>query len=263
MNLNIIDLGIVVLYLVATIFIGNWVSKRASKNIQSYFLGGNSLPMVFPGDIKCLRHVRYCRNHAPCLLAGRLRAEEHLDAMDVAGLQPDIPDGLSLGLAAPFQRHDRGRVDQDTFRRRQGSNSLSYNSGRLCPGKRDRVSLLRLQGDRQVCCCIPSPLVSNPEYLLAHPQINVNLYALILMAITTFYVVKGGMFSVVITEVIQYVILTIASIAVGIIAIRQISPEALNAVIPEGWKSLWFGAHDGARLEQYLRCRLTQAAFVQ
>ena len=87
--------------------------------------------------------------------------------------------------------------------------------------------------------------MSNPEYLLAHPQINVNLYALILMAITTFYVVKGGMFSVVITEVIQYVILTIASVAVGIIAIRQISPEALNAVIPEGWKSLWFGHTTG------------------
>ncbi len=52
------------------------------------------------------------------------------------------------------------------------------------------------------------------------------------MAITTFYVVKGGMFSVVITEVIQYVILTIASIAVGIIAIRQISPEALTCGYP-------------------------------
>ena len=65
------------------------------------------------------------------------------------------------------------------------------------------------------------------------------------MAITTFYVVKGGMFSVVITEVIQYGILTIASVAVGIIAIKQISPDALNAVIPEGWKSLWFGRTTG------------------
>jgi Na+/proline symporter len=47
------------------------------------------------------------------------------------------------------------------------------------------------------------PLVSSVEMLAKHPQINENLYALILMAITTFYVVKGGMFSVVITEVIQ------------------------------------------------------------
>jgi Na+/proline symporter len=65
------------------------------------------------------------------------------------------------------------------------------------------------------------------------------------MAVTTFYVVKGGMFSVVITEVIQYGILTIAAIAIGIIAIHHVSPEALNAVVPEGWKSVWFGWHLG------------------
>ena len=41
---------------------------------------------------------------------------------------------------------------------------------------------------------------------------------MILIAITTIYVIKGGMFSVVITEVIQFCILSIASFAVGIIA---------------------------------------------
>src|SRR5512145_1119001 len=49
MNLHYIDLGIILLYLIATVFIGYWVSKRASKNIQSYFLGGNSLPWYFLG----------------------------------------------------------------------------------------------------------------------------------------------------------------------------------------------------------------------
>ena len=49
MKLHYIDLGIILLYLIATIIIGYWVSKRASKNIQSYFLGGNSLPWYFLG----------------------------------------------------------------------------------------------------------------------------------------------------------------------------------------------------------------------
>jgi len=49
MNLHVIDLGIILLYLLATVFIGYWVSKRASKNIQSYFLGGNTLPWYFLG----------------------------------------------------------------------------------------------------------------------------------------------------------------------------------------------------------------------
>ena len=56
---------------------------------------------------------------------------------------------------------------------------------------------------------------------------------LILMAITTLYVVKGGMFSVVFTEVMQFSILTTASIiSVGIIAMRQVTPEMLATSSP-------------------------------
>ena len=65
------------------------------------------------------------------------------------------------------------------------------------------------------------------------------------MAITTLYVVKGGMMSVVATEVIQYFILSLSSIAIGIIAMYHVSPEIINAVIPEGWTSLAFGSGVG------------------
>jgi solute:Na+ symporter, SSS family len=65
------------------------------------------------------------------------------------------------------------------------------------------------------------------------------------MGITTFYVIKGGMFSVVITEVIQFCILSIASIAVGIIAMMRVSPEMLRRATPAGWDQLFFGWHLG------------------
>ncbi|HLF66522.1 MAG TPA: sodium:solute symporter, partial [Gammaproteobacteria bacterium] len=68
-----------------------------------------------------------------------------------------------------------------------------------------------------------------------------DTYALIFMGITTLYVVKGGMFSVVLTEFLQFIIMTIASIAIGIIAIMRVSPDMLNAVIPAGWKNIFFG----------------------
>ncbi len=72
---------------------------------------------------------------------------------------------------------------------------------------------------------------------------SANQYALVLMAITTIYVVKGGMFSVVITEVLQFCLLSIASIAIGIIAIARVSPEALRKVIPAGWENIFFSWH--------------------
>ena len=68
-----------------------------------------------------------------------------------------------------------------------------------------------------------------------------DIYALIILSITTLYVVKGGMFGVVLTEVLQFSIMTLASIAVGIIAMMKVTPEMLNQAIPDGWKSLFFG----------------------
>ena len=63
-------------------------------------------------------------------------------------------------------------------------------------------------------------------------HLSANEYALILIAITAIYVIKGGMISVVITEVVQFFILSIASFAVGIIAMSKVAPEMLHRVVP-------------------------------
>lgn len=68
-----------------------------------------------------------------------------------------------------------------------------------------------------------------------------NAYALAIISATTIYVIKGGMYSVVMTEVIQFVIMTISCIVIGVIAFRQTTAEQVNAAIPDGWKDLSFG----------------------
>ena len=74
-------------------------------------------------------------------------------------------------------------------------------------------------------------------------HLSPNQYATILIAITAIYVIKGGMFSVVITEVIQFCILSIASFAVGIIAMRKVAPGTLQHFVPAGWDQIFFGWH--------------------
>ncbi len=44
MRLSLIDISIIVLYLLSTIFIGLWYRKKARENNESYLLGGKSLP---------------------------------------------------------------------------------------------------------------------------------------------------------------------------------------------------------------------------
>jgi SSS family solute:Na+ symporter len=49
MHLSFIDLSIIALYLLTTVFIGLWYRKKARKNKESYMLGGKSLPWYMLG----------------------------------------------------------------------------------------------------------------------------------------------------------------------------------------------------------------------
>ena len=44
MTLATIDIIIILGYIALTVFIGFWISNRASENMESYFLGGNKIP---------------------------------------------------------------------------------------------------------------------------------------------------------------------------------------------------------------------------
>ena len=44
--MNGIDSTIVILYFITVIALGFWFRKRASKNLESYFLGGKRLPWL-------------------------------------------------------------------------------------------------------------------------------------------------------------------------------------------------------------------------
>jgi solute:Na+ symporter, SSS family len=58
---------------------------------------------------------------------------------------------------------------------------------------------------------------------------------MVLMGLTAVYAIKGGMVSVVITEVMQFTILTVTALTIGVIALVKVSPEMVIAHnIPPG-----------------------------
>jgi Na+/proline symporter len=72
-------------------------------------------------------------------------------------------------------------------------------------------------------------------------NLSANTYAMILMGITTIYVIFGGMLSVTVTDVIQYILMTIASVLIAVIAFQHTTAEQINAAVPAGWHNLFFG----------------------
>ncbi len=49
MHLHTIDIAIIIAYLCSSVFIGYWVSHRASRDMKAYFLGGNAMPWYMLG----------------------------------------------------------------------------------------------------------------------------------------------------------------------------------------------------------------------
>jgi SSS family solute:Na+ symporter len=240
MNLHIVDVGIILLYLTSTIFIGFYISKKASKNIQNYFLGGNKIPFWFLGvsDASGMFDI------AGTMLIVYWLTVYGLKSMWIPWIWPVFNQIFLMVYLSPWLRRSNVMTGAEWMKTRFGTGKGATLSHFIVVifALISVIGFLSygFKGIGKFASAFLPALVTNPETLAQYPQINANLYALILMGITTLYVVKGGMMSVVATEVVQYCILSISAIAIGIIAMYHISPEMINSVIPEGWKSLAF-----------------------
>jgi Na+/proline symporter len=61
------------------------------------------------------------------------------------------------------------------------------------------------------------------------------------MGITAIYALLGGMISVVITDLAQFFLMLICSLIIAGIAMAQVAPAELQALLPMGWYDIFFG----------------------
>ena len=66
-----------------------------------------------------------------------------------------------------------------------------------------------------------------------------HIYGIAFTMFAVFYAVLGGMTSIVWADVLQYFIMTISAILIGVLAMKALAVETLN--VPEGWHSPFFG----------------------
>ena len=74
-------------------------------------------------------------------------------------------------------------------------------------------------------------------------ELSAAQYAMIFMTVTTVYVILGGMYRVVITDLVQFTLLTVSSVAIAIIAVSRTTREQITAAVPGGWEEIFFGWH--------------------
>jgi Na+/proline symporter len=229
MQLSWIDLGIIVVYLIATIFVGFWVSKRASQSMKHYFLGGNRLPWYMLG----VSNASGMFDIAGTMWLVYVTTTYGLKGTWLPWLWPTFNQIFLMVYMSIWLRRSNVMTGAEWIQTRFGKNAGSTAS-HISVVVFAMVSVIGF-----LAYAAKGIGKFAGEFLPGH--LSDDTYAWILMGITTFYVVKGGMFSVVFTEVIQFCVLTIASIAIGIIAMVKVAPDVLDKVIPSGWHDLFFG----------------------
>ena len=229
MILHALDIAIIVAYLLSTVLIGYWVSHRASQSMQNYFLGGNSMPWYMLG----ISNASGMFDISGTMLLVSWMFVYGLKSVWIPWLWPTFNQIFLMVYLSAWLRRSNVMTGAEWIKTRFGS-GRGAQASHLIVVIYAFVSIIgfftyAFKGIGKFA----------QTYLPWH--LSANEYALILIAITAIYVIKGGMISVVITEVVQFFILSIASFSVGIIAMSKVAPDMLHRVVPAGWDNIFFG----------------------
>ncbi len=238
MELSTIDIAIIIAYLFLTVFIGFYISKKASANLEAYFLGGKSLPWYVLGISNASGMFDITGTMwlvALCFVYG-------LKSAWIPWLWPIFNQIFLMVFLSAWLRRSNVMTGAEWIQTRfgHGKGAKLSNIIVIVFALVTVVGYLAyaFQGiGKFAYTFLPKSIImAGTEYALTP-----NFYGLLFIGITALYVVKGGMYSVVLTEVVQFLVMTVASLAVGIIAINKVSPDVIDAMVPEGWKSIFFG----------------------
>ena len=240
--MTFIDFTIIAIYFVVVFFVGLWYRKRASPKQEGYFLGEKRLHWL------------------------ALAMSGSVSNFDITGTMWIVSILFVLGMKSMWHHWMWGFLMGAFFLAYMGkwvrrSNVMTAAEwmktrfGEETPGKLARTAYALMailtqasfigyafQGiGKFASVYIPlESLAKNtkiPWIQTLLTQYEPEVLAISIISLTTLYVLLGGLFSVVITDVIQTVVLTLSSLLVAGIAWSKIRPESISQ-LPEGFMSL-------------------------
>jgi len=239
MLLHPIDIGIILFYLVLTIALGFWVSKKASSSLSSYFLGDNTIKWYYLG----LSNASGMFDISGTMWTVTILFVYGLKSAWIPWLWPVWNQVFVMVFLAIWLRRSNVMTGAEWITTRFGDKT----GGKLSHIIITVFAVISVFGfiayffvgiGKFATIFFPWDLSTQ---FAGFGFSSEQVYALLIIAITTLYVIKGGMYSVVITEVIQFVIMTISCLVIGYIAFTQVSGEQIAEAVPPGWNQLFFG----------------------
>ena len=243
MKLQPIDIAIVVLYLIAMLFIGWFLRKKARQNKESYLLGGKKLPWYLLGlsdasDMFDISGTMWMVSL--CFVYG-------MKSIWIPWLWPVFNQVFNMMFLAKWLRRSNANTGAEWLATRFGLN------GRGVKASHNIVVAFALIGclgflaygfvglGKFIEIFVPWNLVQPHIPFHIAPQYAAHVYGIVFTLFAMFYSILGGMHSIVLGDLIKYIIMTVGCIAVAVIAMTHLHGKMLN--VPDGWSNPFFGWH--------------------
>jgi len=239
MNLSILDISIILAYIVGILFLGFYISKKASKDLQSYFLGGNKMKWYYLG----LSNASGMFDTSGTMWTVSILFIYGLKSAWIPWLWPVWNQVFIFVYLAIWMRRSGAMTGAQwiTFRFGDGRGAKLSHIIIVIFAVISVIGFIAyfFEGIGKYCTAIlPWDLSTHiGSYYLSSER----AYSLIICILTTIYTVKGGMYSVVATEVLQFFIMTLSCFAIGYIAYTSVTAEQIHAAVPPGWSDMFFG----------------------
>ncbi len=241
MKLQLPDMLILVSYLLAMLIVGWILRKKARQNNTSYLLGGKSLPWYLLGlsdasDMFDISGTMWMVSL--CFIYG-------MKSIWIPWLWPVFNQIFMMMYLSKWMRRSNASTGAEWLATRFGSDQRWARSAHLTVVAFALLGCLGFLAygfvglGKFMEVFIPWSSVSPYIPFAVPPAFVPHLYGVAFTLFATFYAVLGGMHSIVIGDLIKYIILTAACVAVAIIAVGQLHGNRLP--VPDGWTNPFFG----------------------
>ena len=237
-----VDYGIILFYFAVVIGLGFWYQKRASQSLGAYFLGDKKihwLALAMSGSVSNFDITGTMWIISILYILGMKSMWHHW-------MWGFLMGAFFLSYMGKWVRRSNVMTAAEWMKTRFGSDA----GGRLARTAYALMAVLTLasfigyayQGiGKFASVYVPleslTQYTSNPWLQNIFTKYEKDCLAVLIIGITTLYVILGGLYSVVVTDVIQTIILTLGSIVIAYTAWYNLTPELMSG-LPENWSSL-------------------------
>jgi SSS family solute:Na+ symporter len=245
MKLQLPDLAILVAYLVAMVVIGWVLRKKARKNKVNYLMGGKSLPWYMLGlsdasDMFDISGTMWMVSL--CFVYG-------LKSIWLPWLWPVFNQIFLMMYLSRWLRRSNATTGAEWLAGRFGESGPGVRSSHNIVVAFALLSCLGFMAygfiglGKFMEIFIPWPIIQ--PYIPFHvPAAYVpHFYGIVFTLFAAFYSILGGMHSIVLGDVIKYIMMTVACISIGGIAMYNLHQPGRTLAVPDGWFNPFFGLH--------------------